>query len=228
MIGAAQLSERDVTVETAMSPIDMLSRIAREAAESSGANSRLIESIDTIGLADTLGWAANNPPRLLADAIGAKPATEWQSVLGGESALALTNNAAARIASGDSQLAFVGGCNNIRALGLARKAGVRFDWPMGGDGSPITVGKFGAGTNEAELAVGLEMPISIYPIFENALRAARGLSLDEHRQAMGALFEPFTRVAAANPYAWFPVERSANELADPTSDNRMIFPIQNI
>jgi acetyl-CoA C-acetyltransferase len=39
---------------------------------------------------------------------------------------------------------------------------------------------------------------------------------------MGTLFEPFTRVAAANPYAWFPVERSAQELSNPTSDNRMI------
>ena len=37
-----------------------------------------------------------------------------------------------------------------------------------------------------------------------------------------ALFEPFTRVAAANPYAWFPVERSAEELSEPTSVNRMI------
>lgn len=222
IIGAAQLSERDVTVETAMSPIDMLARIVREAAESSGGDPGLIESIDTIGLADTIGWKANNQPRLLADAIGAKPATEWQSVLGGESALALTNDAATRIASGDSQLAFVGGCNNFRALGLARKAGVRFDWPTGGAGSPISVGKTGAGSNEAELAVGLAMPISIYPIFENALRAARGQSLDEHRRAMGALFEPFTRVAAENPYAWFPVERSADELANPTPDNRMI------
>lgn len=222
VIGAAQLSDREVTLETAANPIKMLARIVREAAESSGGDPRLVESIDTIGLADTLGWSAQNPPRLLADAIGATPATEWQSGVGGESALALTNDAAMRIASGDSQLAFVGGCNNIRAFGLARKAGFRFDWPTGGAGEPIAVGKSGAGSDQSELDVGLEMPISVYPIFENALRAAHGQSLDEHRRAMGALFEPFTRIAAANPYAWFPVERSAEELCKPTSANRMI------
>lgn len=222
LIGAAQRTERDVTVETASSPIDMLARIVRDAAESSGGGPRLVESIDTIGLADTLGWSANNPPRLLADAIGAKPTTEWQSQVGGESALALMNNAAMRVVSGDSQLAFVGGCNHLRAIGLARKAGVRLDWPMGGTGSPTAVGKTGAPSSEAELAVGLGLPISVYPIFENALRVARGQSLEEHRRAMGALFEPFTRVAAANPYAWFPVERSAEELSSPTSVNRMI------
>ena len=31
-----------------------------------------------------------------------------------------------------------------------------------------------------------------------------------------------TRVAAANPYAWFPVERSAEELVHPTAENRMV------
>ena len=223
VIGAAQLSERDVTIETALDPIEMLTRVARAAAESSGGDPTLLESIDTIGMASTLGWSANNPPRLLADAIGAKPATEWSSHVGGETALALTNAAATRIASGESQLAFVGGCNNLRTLGLARKAKVRLDWPKGGAGSPTLFGKDGAGSSEAEDAVGLSMPISIYPIFENALRAARGQSLDEHREAMGALFAPFTRVAAANPHAWFPTERSAEELSTPSETNRMIF-----
>lgn len=222
LIGGAQLSERDVTLETVCDPISMLTRIAREAAESCGGDPTLLESIDTIGLANILGWSAKNSPRLLADAIGATPKMEWQSEVGGESALSLTNAAAMRIASGDSQLAFVGGCNNIRAIGLARKAGIRFDWPKGGDGTPTRVGTTGAGSSEAELAVGLEMPISVYPIFENALRAARGQSLEAHRRSMGALFEPFTKIAAANPHAWFPVARSAEELACPTATNRMI------
>jgi acetyl-CoA C-acetyltransferase len=223
IIGAAQLSEPDVTVETASSPVEMLSRVAREAAESSGGDARLIQQIDTIGLANTLGWAANNPPRLIADALGAKPKTEWLSHVGGETALAMTNAAASRIAAGDSELAFVGGCNNLRAITLMRKSGGRFDWPMGGAGSPTLVGSTGEGSDQAEKAIGLEMPISIYPIFENALRAARGQSLAEHRQTMGSLFEPFTRVAAANPYAWFPTERSAKELVECTPTNRMIF-----
>ena len=68
----------------------------------------------------------------------------------------------------------------------------------------------------AEQAVGAGMPISIYPLFENALRAARGQSLDEHRRAMGELFAPFTSVAAKNPHAWFPTERSASELVEVT------------
>jgi acetyl-CoA C-acetyltransferase len=33
---------------------------------------------------------------------------------------------------------------------------------------------------------------------------------------------PMTEVAAANPYAWFPVERSADDLVTPTAENRMV------
>ena len=45
VIGAAQLSERDVTLETATNPVDMLARVMRDAAESSGGDPNLIASI---------------------------------------------------------------------------------------------------------------------------------------------------------------------------------------
>lgn len=223
LIGVAQYSDPDVTLEAALDPVEMLSRVARGAAESSGGDPRLVEKIDTIGLAAVIAWEPQNAPRLLADALGARPATEWQSHNGGESALSLVNRAASRIAAGESELAFVGGCNNIRAYQLARRAGrAKFDWPMGGEGKPTLVGTLGDGSDAVEAAVGLAMPIHFYPIFENALRAARGLSIEDHRRSMGELFEPFTKVAANNPYAWFPTVRDARELSEPTAANRMI------
>jgi acetyl-CoA C-acetyltransferase len=39
---------------------------------------------------------------------------------------------------------------------------------------------------------------------------------------MGALMSRFTQVASKNPYAWFPVARSADELTLPAPNNRMI------
>jgi acetyl-CoA C-acetyltransferase len=222
LIGVAQLSDRDVTLETAMNPVEMLERIAREAAESAGGRPDLLTSIDTIALAEIFGWRASNPPQLLAEAIGANPKNLISSHLGGETALALTNRIAEKIALGESELGFVGGCNNLRTLTLAQRAGVRPDWPTGDESSPDIVGTATSGINEAEKAVGLEMPIQVYPIFENALRAARGQSLSEHREAMGRLFQPFTGLAAKNPQAWFPTERSADELTRVTEANRMI------
>lgn len=222
LIGASQLSDRDVTLETTLSPLDMLTRIAREAAESSGGSPDLLTSIDTIALAEIFGWRAKNPPKLLAEAIGAKPKNRISSHLGGETALALTNRVAAKIAAGDSELGFVGGCNNLRTYALAQKAGVQLDWPTGDEELPEIIGTSTSGISDSEESVGLAMPIQIYPLFENALRAARGQSLAEHRESMGRLFHPFTSLAARNPYSWFQTERSADELVRVTDANRMI------
>ena len=57
---------------------------------------------------------------------------------------------------------------------------------------------------------------------ENARRARLGLSRPAYAAAMGALFAPFTAVAAGNPDAAAPVRRSAAELVTVTSANRMI------
>ncbi len=223
LIGAAQFSQRDVTLETAQNPLDMFVRIAREAAESSGAGTGFLESIDTIAITGTAGWKAQNPPRLIAEALGAKPRTEWVAYTGGETSLALVNGVAEQITRGETALGFVAGCNNMKSFALAQKSETKLDWPQGGEGRPDLIGKDGRGSNAFEASVGMVMPINIYPLFENGLRHARGQSLEEHRQAMGALMHPFTQTAAANPHAWFPTERSPEELVTPTPTNRMIF-----
>ncbi|MEM9175375.1 MAG: acetyl-CoA acetyltransferase [Myxococcota bacterium] len=225
LIGAAQLSQRDVTLETARSPLDFFAQIARAAAETSGADdpTKLLGSIDAISLTNTIGWTPVNPCRLIADAIGARPSTEEVSNVGGETALAITNEAASRITRGESALAFVGGVNNMRSLALHQRAGRDTGWPEGGEGTPAIVGKAGWGDNAFERAHGLNAPINVYPLFENALRFARGQSLEAHADAMGALMAPFTETAAANPHAWFPTARSAEELVTPSPVNRMIF-----
>ncbi|WP_204336608.1 hypothetical protein, partial [Proteus mirabilis] len=46
--------------------------------------------------------------------------------------------------------------------------------------------------------------------------------LDDHQRRLGELFAPFTRTAARNPQAWFPTERTAEELVTVTDRNRMV------
>ena len=162
LIGASQLSHRNVNLETSQSPLAMSLRIAQESAAASGARDpvTLLSSIDTIALTAIAGWSAQNAPRLIGDALGAKPQTEWVSHHGGESALALVNGVADRIVRGETELGFVFGANNIKSLNLARTAESRLDWPMGGDGTPETVGKEGWGHNDFEAAAGFDMPIN--------------------------------------------------------------------
>jgi len=222
LVGGAQLLQRDADPAEALEPIAMLERVSREAAEIAGAGARLLADADTVAVVDVAAWGAANAPRLLAEKVLASPAHEFVTGIGGETPLVLVNELANRIAAGDSHVALVAGCNNLKTLRSAAKAGVELKWQGGGSGEPVMIGSRRLGNNEMEQQYGLSSPTSVYPIFENALRAHRGLDLEAHRARLGALMHRFTEVAAKNPYAWFPTVRSAAELTTATANNRMI------
>ena len=61
-----------------------------------------------------------------------------------------------------------------------------------------------------------------YGLLDNARRGRLGLGVAEYRRQMAELFAPFSKIAAKNPFSSSPVERSAEEIATVTDDNRMI------
>jgi len=61
-----------------------------------------------------------------------------------------------------------------------------------------------------------------YGLLDNARRGRLGLGVEEYRHRMAELFAPFTGVAAKNPFASSPVERSIDEIETVTAENRMI------
>jgi acetyl-CoA C-acetyltransferase len=71
-------------------------------------------------------------------------------------------------------------------------------------------------------AHGASGAIPLYALAENARRAKLGMGLEDYRLAIGQLFAPFTRVAAANPHSAAPVQRTAEELATVTDRNRIV------
>ena len=108
------------------------------------------------------------------------------------------------------------------ALALAAK-GESPDWSeeIGGEFEDRGYGL--DGMIEPQLfAHGASGAIPLYAIAENARRAKLGKSLDEYRRDIGELFEPFTKIAAANPHAAAPKHRSAAELATITERNRIV------
>jgi acetyl-CoA C-acetyltransferase len=222
VVGAAQFVQRGVELAEALDPLAMLCRVAKQAAEDAGGGAALLESLDTICLVDAVGWHPENAPALLAEAVGARATTFATAPIGGETGLSLINGAAARIAAGQSRAAFVGGVHALKSLRVAMQARVRLPWPKRGHGELQHWSDPRPGETELERRHGLEQPPEFYPLFENALRARRRRELQAHRVALGRLFSPMTRVAAQNPYAWFPQERTADELCAVSSRNRMV------
>jgi acetyl-CoA C-acetyltransferase len=222
VVGVGQLIQRDADPREALDPLAMLAETARRAAADAGAGDALLRGLDACAVVDVMAWRPRNPPGLLAEALGAAPAHELLTPTGGEGGLVALNRVAELIAAGHARSALVAGCNNVATLMAARSEKLRLAWPDGGRGEPTRLGEERPGSSSHEEAHGLRLPVDWYPLFENALRAARGRTPGAHQEHLGRLMSRFTEVAAKNPYAWFPGVRSADELITVSETNRLI------
>jgi acetyl-CoA C-acetyltransferase len=222
LIGAGQLTQRDVEPAEALEPVAMMEAVARSAADDAGVGAKALARLDALAVVNVFCWPYANAPRLLAERLGARPAREVTTTVGGNTPQWLVNETAARIAAGEVSCALLVGAEAVRTVVRARRARTTLAWSGGGGGSPVVVGEARDGTSEYEVAHGLVLPTQIYPMFENALRAEHARALDEHQRVLGHLCSGLSAVAAANPHAWFRQARTADEIATVSPTNRMI------
>ena len=73
LIGAGQLTQRDVEPGEALEPLAMMVEVARRAAADAGADVRVLTEVDTVAVVNILSWHYGNAPGLLAERLGAHP-----------------------------------------------------------------------------------------------------------------------------------------------------------
>ncbi|MCA6325288.1 MAG: acetyl-CoA acetyltransferase, partial [Phenylobacterium sp.] len=215
------------------SPTQLLKFAAERAAADAGLGADVLARIDGLAVVsfaiDAQGERrviphSTNPPATLARRLGARPDWSVYTRAGGNCSQYAINVAAQRISEGRSRQVLVIGAEFMGSGVKRLTRGLGFeDWDDAEDlPPPEWIGDGRPGVSAYEAVHGMDRPINIYPLFENALRARDGRSIPDHQRRLGELFAPFTRVAAANPEAWFPIERSAEELVTVTPANRMI------
>ncbi len=233
LVGAAQRTFHGPVAQTPP-PLSMIEIVAKAAAEDAGLGEGALAGLDALGVVgfaiDAEGALARlpvprltNPPASLARRLGAAPRWSAYTQMGGNSPQHLINTICERIAAGEADFALAVGAEYLGSVMRRLKAGMDFDgYGEEAAAAPQRVGEGRPGTSAHEDAHGLGLPVNTYPLFENALRARDGRSLEAHQAHLGQLFAPFTQAAADNPYAWFPTARSAEELVTVTPDNRMV------
>ncbi|AGC64270.1 thiolase [Mycobacterium liflandii 128FXT] len=166
---------------------------------------------------------SNNYPRSVAQRIGADPARAILEIVGGQGPQHLITELAGAIAAGSSEVAMVFGSD---ATSTSRHFAGRADKP---DFTEIVDGELqdrGPGIDglitRYTIIHGLVDAPTQYGLLENARRAATGLGPADYLRRMGELFAPFTKIAAGNPFAAAPIERTVEELITVTDRNRMI------
>ncbi|HLI65456.1 MAG TPA: acetyl-CoA acetyltransferase [Caulobacteraceae bacterium] len=234
LIGAGQFTYRGAA-DVSPSPLKMLLTAAERAAADAGLGADALAKLDAIAVCgftiDAGGAIARapfprltNPPLALAKALGADPCYAPYTHMGGNTPQQLINALCARVAGGEPSFALAVGVEFLGSLRKRLAANASFDDYETDPGAPEP-DRFGdgrPGASPLETAHWLHVPVNSYPLFENALRAHLGRSVSEHQRRLGELFAPFTKVAAANPDAWFRVERSPEELVTVNDRNRMV------
>jgi len=178
---------------------------------------------DALRVVSQLSWRYGNTPRFVADRLGITPARLDYTTMGGNSPQSLVNRTALDIRSGAIDVAILTGGEATRTRGRARKAGVELDWPKSLDGDePTIVGDDLSMNLQAEIDRGIYLPVQVYPMFETAIRAASGRTVDDHRDHLGRLWSGLSEVAARNPHAWIRETKTPSEITTVTDTNRMI------
>lgn len=222
IIGVAQRTwhPEDVGEPGAPEPVVMWEEVARLAAEDTGAGAKVLEQLDSLDIVYCQTWQYDDAPTRLSDALGSSPRHAYYSGIGGTTPQVLVNDVSARILSGQTDLALVTGAEALETQRQYKKRGERYPYSFKPDEKrPFP---WEAPFHPAEVAHEALQAWLTFATFDNARRAHRGTELDEYRRQLGELFAPFTEIAAANPYAWFRVQRSVDEIVTATPSNRYV------
>ena len=235
LIGVGQFTYRGDPL-VSPSPTNLLKTAAERAAADAGIGAAGLAAIDALAVVgftiDAPGSRrgmiphSSNAPAQLAKVFGANPRFQISTEMGGNTPQYLVNALAERIARGETDLALAVGAEFLGSAMKRMGKGASFDdWKAAEDetlDAPRRVGDSRPGTTPYEQRHGLNRPINIYPLFENAVRARDGRSIADHQRRLGKLFSSFSAVAAHNPEAWFPTPRTAEEIVEVNERNRMI------
>ncbi|MGQ0466680.1 MAG: acetyl-CoA acetyltransferase [Sporichthyaceae bacterium] len=223
VVGVAQTLRRPADPAEATEPIEQMVEALHLAAADSGAGHALLERADSIAVPKVVSWPYLDPASLVAARLGLSPTETVYCSDGGNTPQRLVNDATEAIVRGERDVVLLVGAEATYTRLAARKRQAWLPWPKQTDAQPTRfVGETAPGLWEEERAAGLDLPVHVYPLFENALAAASGVDPTVHRAAISALWSEFSDVAARNPHAWTPRRVGADEIATPTAANRMV------
>ncbi len=226
IIGVGQILQRIDDPFDAHDATSLMADAARAAAADCMAQQDVLRTADVLAVVRTLSWRYGDAARLVCDALGIAP-RRVVTPMGGNSPQSLVNAASKRIANGELTCAILVGGETWRSRMRARKLGVELDWPKVDDAlvesePPETWGHELHMSSPEESAIGLTMPVQVYPMFETAIRAARRVDTATHLRDVGAMWARFSEVASRNPFAWSQRSLTADEVVTPNDRNRMV------
>jgi acetyl-CoA C-acetyltransferase len=218
VVGVGQVNDRNPDPEAALDSVGLMEAALRAADADAGGG--WLRDLDALSVVDQVSFPQLNPvAERLAARLGATPRiAEQTATASGDSPILLLNQAANRIGAGEIAIAAVVGGEAVRTA--ARRAALA----RGTDeaGQNIVRERSAAIAPGVRQRYRLAAPVDVYPLYENACRAAWGQSLQEAQQESAEIWARMSQVAAANPDAWLNRAMDAQAILTPSADNRPI------
>ena len=220
IVGVGQFKQQLEDVSLAEEQYVLMEQALRLAADDAGAP-KLLTDIDRLLVIGGM-WSYPDPGRLIADAVGSSNARTFLTAMGGNMPQATVSDCCQRIAAGEMEIAAVVGGEAVYSKNKLRKLGEDLSKSGVDLEKAERFGENESMSSQHERDNGFLMPTQIYPLFESAIRAHRKETHYEHRMRISSLWEGFNRVAVANEHAWVQTPMTAEEIMEPTADNRMV------
>lgn len=165
----------------------------------------------------------DNFPRAVARRIGVNPGLAIYSIACGDEPQVLVAEMSRRIRNGEFEAALLCGAEAAATTRSAQREGRSIDWSEAVGGQCEDRGQ---GTGDlltpALEAHGMDLPLWVYPLFENRRRHLSGQTSADYATGMGRLLERFNAVAVDNPYATHRDALSAERISAVSPDNRLV------
>jgi acetyl-CoA C-acetyltransferase len=209
IVGVGDINDRPREADRGLDSAELMAAaLARADADAGGG---WVPRCDRLFVVPQISFRALDVPEALARLTGLPAGRIVQApAASGDTPVRLLHDAANRIASGEATVCAVTGGEALRT---AARRGLTGDGLFAGSR---------AGAPPLRHLYGLVLPSDIYPLYENALRAELGQSLDEAQAESGLIGSLMSQVAATSDGAWLRTPRTADEIVTPSADNRPI------
>ena len=221
LVGAAQLTNREKT-EKQKNPVEFMAEACRMAAKDAAISD--LGGIDTICIVNCLSRILEKPGENLAKILGIESARTNYSTIGGVTPQWFVNENAEKIYTGKAEVVLICGAESFYTKEKIPHFGTAFEYYVSNYDKPgaMFVGDKRQPYTHNEIRYGLTLPIPMYAMVENALRAHWGKTMEDHMLELSSFCSDFSKIASKNQHSWSKKFMSAKEIATPTDKNKMV------
>jgi len=222
IIGIGQSVNRSYDPVDIKNPLDMIEAAVRAAQDDAGTK-KLIEKVDALYVVNIMSRHYTDPLSEVAARLGAAPRQKAYTWIGATAPQWFVNQAAKNIAEGHTGIALICGGEAFHSAKieakLKRTVFQQWDLPPK---KPWMAGELRDPFSALEVKYGLMLPLNVYPLFENAFRHHKNLSIENHAAELGEFCAGLSAIAAGNPFSWFRDKKTKEEIINVSSSNPMV------